>query len=291
MKELIDTPKGILEIEIYGKGQPVLFFTGLNSHLSEFREISKVLKQDYRCILFNRPGLGKSTINTDDLNVSHTCEVVHEMLKVKNISDKLILVGHSHGGLCVQRYVQMYEKEVKGLLLIDAMPTDNSILDGLATTRYTDELEGFLIFCKKMKDLDSKDIKKEIDIAEYNEELKEFYSSPSLYKAMYHEVSNWRTDTDIIEESFKQLKLPLMVLGRDKQYNIKNLVDEGISLEEAELLESTWHKLIEDQGKISEISKVHFVEEADHKIHLCKPSKVIESIHLLDDETFIKESS
>ncbi|WP_436883060.1 alpha/beta fold hydrolase [Mammaliicoccus sciuri] len=91
MKQLVELDKGLLEIEIYGTGQPIIFFTGLYSHLSEFGEIAMRLK------------------------------------------DKVILVGHSHGGLCVQRFIQMYKERVKSILLIDSTSVDEQILDELDT--------------------------------------------------------------------------------------------------------------------------------------------------------------
>ncbi len=73
-----------------------------------------------------------------------------------------------------------------------------------------------------MKDLDKEAIKKEIDISQYNDELINFYTSPNLYRAMFYEVSNWRKDTKLIKKEFKQVNVPLIVLGR-----IKNLVSKS----------------------------------------------------------------
>ena len=162
MKQLVELDKGLLEIEIYGTGQPIIFFTGLYSHLSEFREIAMRLKDNYQSILFNRPGLGESTINTNDLNVTHTSKIVSKMLDEKLIKDKVILVGHSHGGLCVQRFIQMYQERVKSILLIDSTSVDEQILDEIDApelNKGTTE-EDFIKFCDKMKELDKEAIKK-----------------------------------------------------------------------------------------------------------------------------------
>lgn len=284
MKQLVELDKGLLEIEIYGTGQPIIFFTGLYSHLSEFREIAMRLKDNYQCILFNRPVLGESTINTNDLNVTHTSKIVSKMLDEKLIKDKVILVGHSHGGLCVQRFIQMYQERVKSILLIDSTSVDEQILDELDApelNKGTTE-EDFIKFCDKMKELDKEAIKKEIDISQYNDELINFYTSPNLYRAMFYEVSNWRKDTKLIKKEFKQMNLPLIVLGRDKNYSIQELVKENIPYKEACLFESTWHKLIENQRLISRINTVKYIPNTTHKIHLSNPEEVIQNIKLLE---------
>ncbi|WP_426392149.1 hypothetical protein [Mammaliicoccus sciuri] len=133
-----------------------------------------------------------------------------------------------------------------------------------------------------MKDLDKEAIKKEIDISQYNDELINFYTSPNLYRAMFYEVSNWRKDTKLIKKEFKQVNVPLMVLGRDKNYSIQELVKENIQYKEAYLFESTWHKLIENQRLISRINTVKYIPNTTHKIHLSNPEKIIQNIKLLE---------
>ncbi|MBO3080990.1 hypothetical protein [Mammaliicoccus sciuri] len=133
-----------------------------------------------------------------------------------------------------------------------------------------------------MKDLDKEAIKKEIDISQYNDELINFYTSPNLYRAMFYEVSNWRKDTKLIKKEFKQVNVPLMVLGRDKNYSIQELVKENNQYKEAYLFESTWHKLIENQRLISRINTVKYIPNTTHKIHLSNPEKIIQNIKLLE---------
>ncbi|MCR1872019.1 alpha/beta fold hydrolase [Mammaliicoccus lentus] len=284
IKGLIKLDEELLEIEIYGTGQPIIFFTGLYNHLSEFREISMKLKEKYQCILFSRPGLGKSTISSNDLNVTHTCEIVYDMLNKQLINDKLILVGHSHGGLCVQRFVQMYTERVKGILLIDSTSVDENLLDELDTPELNKGTtkEDFIRYCKKMKELNREEIRKEIDLSEYDDELVSFYTSPNLYRAMFYEISNWKKDTKLIKKNFKQVDIPLVVLGRDKKYCITELVKQNIPYKEADLFESTWHKLIENQGLISQTSKVKFISNTNHNIHLCSPEAIIQNIISLE---------
>ncbi|MCD8777993.1 hypothetical protein MXE81_12625 [Mammaliicoccus sciuri] len=168
--------------------------------------------------------------------------------------------------------------------MIDSTSVDEQILDELDApelNKGTTE-EDFIKFCDKMKELDKEAIKKEIDISQYNDELINFYTSPNLYRAMFYEVSNWRKDTKLIKKEFKQVNVPLIVLGRDKNYSIQELVKENIQYKEAYLFESTWHKLIENQRLISRINTVKYIPNTTHKIHLSNPEKIIQNIKLLE---------
>lgn len=99
---------------------------------------------------------------------------------------------------------------------------------------------------------------------------------------MFYDVSNWRKDTKLIKKEFKQMNVPLIVLGRDKIFSIKELVKQNIPYEEAYLFESTWHKLIENQRLISRINRVKCIPNTNYKIHLCNPKVVIQNIKLLE---------
>jgi len=95
-----------------------------------------------RVLSYDRSGFGQSELGPDDLDAVGEVDALRRCLEVQGLDDKLILVGHSYGGLLVQLFVQRYPELVSGLVLIDAMNVgfvDRFGLDNLnAVTPYFD---------------------------------------------------------------------------------------------------------------------------------------------------------
>ncbi len=92
-----------LNVEYYGKedGQPIIFVHGLNATLQNWYYQQKYFEKDYRLILMDLPGMGKSTRPANkDFSLSKLAadlEAVMEHSGAKNP----ILWGHSLGGMTI----------------------------------------------------------------------------------------------------------------------------------------------------------------------------------------------
>jgi pimeloyl-ACP methyl ester carboxylesterase len=70
---------------------------------------------------YDRSGFGQSELGPDDFDAIDEVDTLKRCLEVQGLKDKLILVGHSYGGLLVQLFAQRYPELVSGLVLIDPM--------------------------------------------------------------------------------------------------------------------------------------------------------------------------
>lgn len=102
-----------------------------------------------------------------------------------------------------------------------------------------------------------------------------------MYRTIYSEMNNWKRDADVIKYLGKFPQAPLVVIGRDKAYNIKLGMMEGIPEAELRLLEEKWQELIMQQAKLSKNSELIFAKDASHMIHLDRPDVIIGAIHKL----------
>lgn len=118
---------------------------------------------------------------------------------------------------------------------------------------------------------------KELPI-DIQQRLLNFQINSTLYKAMYLEISNWKKDAEIIKKLGEFPRIPLIVIGRDKDYNIKLGTKEGLPEWELRLLEEKWEELIKKQVNLSENSELILAKEATHSIHIDRPDIIIESI-------------
>ena len=96
---------------------------------------------------------------------------------------------------------------------------------------------------------------------------------------MYSEIRNWKKDADIIKDLGKFPDIPLIVIGRDKEYNVKLGIMDGLPKCELRLLEEKWQELITNQANLSNYSELIFAEESSHSIYADRPDIIIESIN------------
>lgn len=88
----------------------------------------------------------------------------------------------------------------------------------------------------------------------------------------------WRTNKEV--GVFPNL--PLIVIGRDKEYNIQLGIAEGLPEWEMRKLEDKWEELIMKQARLSKDSELIFAENSSHSIYLDRPDVVIKAIKSLN---------
>jgi pimeloyl-ACP methyl ester carboxylesterase len=138
LSEMLQRPDGsVINIEFMGDNtqQPILFIHGWNANSTEWYYQKKYFSKNYRVILIDLPGLGKSKRpNNKDFSLQKMAadlEAVIEHLKL----NKAILWGHSIGGMVILTYctqlAKNLDKRVKAIVLQHTTftnPTYTSIL-------------------------------------------------------------------------------------------------------------------------------------------------------------------
>lgn len=244
------------KIEIFQKGKngtPILILTGMGSSFDEWYDVRESLSKSNRVIMFHRPGLGESEIRNEVRNTQAVVNEINELLLLLRIRERVILVGHSYGGLCAQHFVKEHPNKVAGFVLVDSTSVDLKTLDeldipllnegstddiwiekcGCYSVMNQDELREIInpTLTKKQKQLP-------LDV---QQRLLNFQINPLLYRAMHSEISNWKKDADIIKNLGELPNIPLIVIGRDKEHSIR--LGTEVGLPESEL------RLFEENGK------------------------------------------
>ncbi|WP_318614521.1 alpha/beta hydrolase [Sporosarcina sp. YIM B06819] len=281
------------KIEILQKGEtgtPIIILTGMGCSFDEWHDISESLSKSNRVVMFHRPGLGNSEIRNEVRNTQAVVNEISEMISLLKLTEPVILVGHSYGGLCAQHFVKAHPEKVAGIVLVDSTSVDVKVLDELDLPMLNEDstddiwMEKCHLYSLMKKEelteiinptLTKKQEQLPFDI---QQRLIDFQVNPNLYKAMSSEISNWKKDAEIIKRLGQFPDIPLIVIGRDKEHSIRMGIEDGFPEWELRLFEEKWQELIVNQATLTQNSKLIVVQEASHSIHVDRPDIIIESI-------------
>lgn len=109
---------GILMLSVHAKaGTTVIFEAGFGSKAEVWQPVIKLLPDDIKVISYTRPNLLEPGANptTIEQDVSHLLALV----KTAALTDNVIVVGHSYGGLLATEVAHRAVDILKALVLVD----------------------------------------------------------------------------------------------------------------------------------------------------------------------------
>ncbi|ADW70833.1 alpha/beta fold hydrolase [Granulicella tundricola] len=105
-------------------GPSVIFESGIGSTSQNWARIQESVSEFAHTVSYDRLGLGWSTPAVSERIPSMVVQELRAMLQAAGIAPPYLLVGHSFGGLVVRYFAAEYPDEVIGVVLVDAMRTD-----------------------------------------------------------------------------------------------------------------------------------------------------------------------
>lgn len=109
-----------LEVEKQGQGNiTVVFEAGFGSDLHTWQPVIAALSANYTTVAYSRAGLGKSSAAATPRTIQQHIADLQALLKTLQVSNNIILVGHSYGGLLATEYARQFPQQIKALVLVD----------------------------------------------------------------------------------------------------------------------------------------------------------------------------
>ena len=105
------------------------------STCAEWWHLAEAWSSDYCVVLYDRAGYGRSTMSTRPRTLDDIAVEAFTLLDCLNITEPVVVVGHSMGGLYAQKYALAFPKRVCGLVLLDPVCANNAELACLLTPR------------------------------------------------------------------------------------------------------------------------------------------------------------
>ena len=295
MIELINIGERNIECLIEGEGKnTVIIFPGMGCSIYSWMDVVNDISEYAKVIVIHRSGVGNSDENENRSTTLTASEDLFAIIKKLNINEKIILVGHSYGGLCVQNFARLHPDIIKGIVLVDSSSVNtykfNELYLPISNETGSDEYyikmwKGYSQYTKEqLKEyikptLGLEELKLSRDI---QEKIIDFSISPELYKNMLSEVIDLRSTVKCINSMGEFPNVQLIILVRDYEYSLLKSIDEGgIPKEEAEKIEGLWQELSNELKYLSNESELREVQGSGHAIHIDRRKLVVHSIRQL----------
>lgn len=129
--QLIDVGGRRLHVVDKGIGSPcVVFESGLGCYSLDWRRIASYVSTCTRTVHYDRAGLGWSDRGPRPRDANAAARDLNNVLLHLGVTEPLVLVAHSFGGIYARVFAQLYLDRVAGMVLIDPSPTDQSAIFG-----------------------------------------------------------------------------------------------------------------------------------------------------------------
>ena len=123
--KLVDVNGFRLNLYCMGSGSPtVVFDSGWEDWAPAWSKVQPEVAKWTRACSYDRAGAGFSDPGPMPRTSVHIAEELRTALHHAGIAGPYILVGHAFGGDNVRTFADLYMREVAGLVLVDADPTD-----------------------------------------------------------------------------------------------------------------------------------------------------------------------
>lgn len=122
---LVDTGHGrrLYLVEKGSGGPSVIFESGFGATSLNWMAIQDAVSEYVHTVAYDRCGLGWSSDPITRRTPRHIAHELRGLLQAAGVRPPYILVGHSFGGLVMQRFALDYPGEVAGVILVDPMRT------------------------------------------------------------------------------------------------------------------------------------------------------------------------
>ncbi|HTY38298.1 MAG TPA: alpha/beta hydrolase [Bacteroidota bacterium] len=283
---------------IKGEGRPVVVIEpAMGACAPEWWAIQDELSASTRVLTYDRAGYGWSASSDAPRLSLNIAEELKDILDRLSISDRIVLVGHSIGGLFVNQFARLYPDTIAGVVLIDPAPPDyqrfkkeldpallhRSGIDRTRMLRLLSFLSGFG-FTRLMKkwimrpyhEGEQHLIPAEVEAVLWHHALLPHAPRTALAEHLMNLGGGTRFDLKL-PEGFPDV--PLRVVTHSSEIEVERMIEAGrIDRSGAEAIETLWQEMIRSHVSLSSQSRLIVAEGSSHDIHLEQPGLVVKTV-------------
>lgn len=290
---------------VFGRGKIGLVIEGcLGSCGAEWWEIAESLAagraRESSILVYDRAGSGESSVSSRERSPSNVVAELETLLAALGAEEKIVIVGHSQGGLYAELFMLRNPGRVKGLLLLDPLSFEDRLFrERLTAEEYAksgvDKSSGYklgkaltglglgFLFKGAIKSSPPFYYRK------FTKETEDAIVASSLRRSLYesaleeYRLSHERAELSALEAAEGKLDVPVTLITHSPEKMIEEIERfGGTSRELAEKIDALWQEIMLGTLRLSRRPRHIVAANSSHYIHLTDFELVRSELALLE---------
>ena len=284
--------------KIFGnKTVDIVIEMGLGACIAEWESLARELGKDHGVLVYERAGINHSDKSDKERTPTNIAKELKRLIDEIPHEEKIVIIGHSQGGLYASEFCGIYPEIVKGLILLDPLSIEDNRFKKELTVKElkksgADKSNNFTIL-EILTKLRLKGLVKRIMsqappfyYASFSEEQKEDILNSYVNMVHLHTCrEEYRLAHDdaalknmISKDNYPDI--PIILVTHSSEEAIKeNMEFGGNSRAFAVRIEQLWQEIMKEYLDYSERSVWIRAKKSTHYIHLTEPEIVVESVN------------
>ena len=285
---------------IFGsKTVDVVIEMGLGACIAEWESLARELGKNHGVLVYERAGINHSDKSDEERTPTNIAEELKRLIDEIPHDEKVVIIGHSQGGMYASEFCGIYPEIVKGLILLDPLSIEDNRFKMELTARElkksgADKSKNFIIL-EILARLGLKGVVKKVMsqappfyYAGFSEEQKEDILN-SLVNITHlntcREEYRLAHDDEALRNMVSKDKYPdipiILVTHSSEEAILENMEFGRNSRSFAVRIEQLWQEIMKVYLDYSERAIWMQAKKSTHYIHLTEPELIIESVNNL----------
>ena len=285
---------------IFGsKTVDVVIEMGLGACIAEWESLARELGKNHGVLVYERAGINHSDKSDEERTPTNIAEELKRLIDEIPHDEKIVIIGHSQGGMYASEFCGIYPEIVKGLILLDPLSIEDNRFKKELTARElkksgADKSKNFIIL-EMLTKLGLKGVVKKVMsqappfyYAGFSEEQKEDILN-SLVNITHlntcREEYRLAHDDEALRNMVSKDKYPdipiILVTHSSEEAILENMEFGRNSRSFAVRIEQLWQEIMKVYLDYSERAIWMQAKKSTHYIHLTEPELIIESVNNL----------
>ena len=285
---------------IFGsKTVDIVIEMGLGACIAEWESLARELGKNHGVLVYERAGINHSDKCDEERTPTNIAEELKRLIDEISHDEKIVIIGHSQGGMYATEFCGIYPEIVKGLILLDPLSIeDNRFIMELTARELkksgTDKSKNFIIL-EILTRLGLKGVVKKVMsqappfyYAGFSEEQKEDILN-SLVNITHlntcREEYRLAHDDEALRNMVSKDKypnIPIILVTHSSEEAIQENMEFGRNSRSfAVRIEQLWQEIMKVYLDYSERAIWVQAKKSTHYIHLTEPELIIESVNNL----------
>lgn len=263
---LVDVGGYRMHIDCVGDGSPsVILEAGLGDTWLTWYKVQPVVGRFTRVCSYDRAGMGWSDPSPRPRTGKVIAEELHTLLQSADVAPPFVMVAHSHGGLNIREYTDLFRTDVVGMVLVDAVHPDQYERFPREFRRYNEEFLRRESWKRKTMPFGIPRLLGWCGSgpAEIRPMLRAVDCRSGPWSEHLSEFEAWSEDASDVRAAKHLGDMPLIVVSHDPEQGASTSLDREIN--------RTWSELQSDLAQLSSNSTQIIAAGSSHTIQLDKP--------------------